>query len=428
MLFLLTIAIAIWFATASAQNLNISETPNCAHGCLVNSVSEQTACGAADIGCLCRSNDFINVVACCISSSCNYADQAKAISANVKLCSNANVTIPNYLGCSPSLASKFSASAAAVTQVGNAAIQSAVTIPTNGPVATFTGQPLFTGTCTSPAFAMVTMNGGGVLEYPWAGCSYDRPGCCPFDVNVGGTLSVCPSDYITTSEACCPSGWSIHTSTIGNQIPCVTILSTPLAAPSATGLRKRAPVSVIVTSQLYSLKYSLNPKKSGLSAGAKAGIAIGIIVGAAFGALLVAFIIHKRKLKSRGLSEGTIIGDGSFYGPTNKRSGTFSHAGSQPGHLSELPSPTVMSQGVPMGGGFWLPPAAPEPQSTPPPPPIPMQELPASTHMHEHHPMFQSSDNGPEQQPLPPVPAIRAGDEPPLSAGLVSPLEEPVRR
>ncbi|KAL8803863.1 MAG: hypothetical protein Q9182_002919 [Xanthomendoza sp. 2 TL-2023] len=423
MLFLLTFALAVWFATASAQNINISEVPTCAQACLINSASEQTACQGADVGCLCRSNDFVNVVACCISSSCSNTEQTKAIAANVKLCGSANVTVPNFLGCSPSLASKFSASAATVTQVNNAAIQSAVMIPTNGPVAVFTGRPLFTGTCTTPEFAMVTMNGGGVLEYPWAGCSYDRPGCCPFDVNVGGSLSVCPRDYTTTSNACCPSGWSIHTSSIGNNIPCVSTLATPLAAPSATGLRKRAPVSVIVTSQLYTLKYALKPKESGLSRGAKAGIAVGAVVAAIFGALLVAFIIHKRKVRSRGLSEGTIIGDGSFYGPTNKRSGTFSHTGSQPGQPSELPSPTGMPQGIPMNGGFWLP---PEPQSEPPPPPIPMQELPASTHMHEHHPMFQSSDSAQEQ--LPPVPAIKVGDEPSLSAGLVSPLEEPGRK
>ncbi|KAI4108078.1 MAG: hypothetical protein LQ339_002350 [Xanthoria mediterranea] len=301
-------------------------------------------------------------------------------------------------------------------------------VPTSGPLAMFTGRPLFTGTCTTPEFAMVTLNGGGVLEYPWAGCSSNRPACCPFDINVGGYLSVCPSDYTTTSSACCPSGWSIHTSSIGNQIPCVTVLSTPLAAPSATGLRKRAPISVIVTSQLYSLKYNLKPKKSSLSAGAKAGIAVGVILGAAFGALLVAFVIHKRKLRRRGLSEGTIIGDGSFYGPTNKRSRTFSHAGSQPGHVSELASPTDMPQGVPIGGGFWLLPASPEPQAPPPLPPIPMQELPASTHMHEHHPMFQSHENRVEQQPLPPVPTIRTGDETDTSAGLVSPLEHPVGR
>ncbi|KAL8678122.1 MAG: hypothetical protein Q9186_005493 [Xanthomendoza sp. 1 TL-2023] len=419
MLFLLTFALAVWFATVSAQNINISE-----QACLINTASEQTACQGADVGCLCRNNDYINVVACCISSSCSNSEQAKAIAANVKLCASANVTVPNFLGCSPSLASKFSASAATVTQVNNAAIQSAVMVPTNGPVAAFKGRPLFTGTCTTPEFAMVTMSGGGVLEYPWAGCSYDRPGCCPFDVNVGGSLSVCPSDYTTTSNACCPSGWSIHTSSIGNNVPCVSSLATPLAAPSATGLKKRAPVSVIVTSQLYTLKYALKPQKSGLSTGAKAGIAVGVAVAAIFGALLIAFIIHKRKLRSQGLSEGTIIGDGSFYGPTNKRSGTFSHTGSQPGQQpSELPSPTV---GVPMGGGgFWLPPEA---SSTPPPPPIPMQELPASTHIHEHHPMFQPTEDSAPEQPPPPVPTIRVGDEPPLSAGLVSPLEEPGKR
>ena len=134
----------------------------------------------------------------------------------MKLCASVNVSIPNYLGCSPSLASKFSASAATTGQQSpasqsNAAssysgqIQSAVMLPTSGPVATFTGRALFTGTCTSPEYAMVTMDGGGVLEYPWAGCSNDRPGCCPFDIKVGGLLNVCPSDYTTTSGACCPS-------------------------------------------------------------------------------------------------------------------------------------------------------------------------------------------------------------------------------
>ncbi|KAL8670301.1 MAG: hypothetical protein Q9168_005156 [Polycauliona sp. 1 TL-2023] len=436
MLFLLPIVVAFWLATASAQNLNISDVPTCAHGCLVNSISEQTSCGLADVACLCKSSDFINVVACCVTSSCSNADQSKAISANVKLCANAGVTISNNQGCNPSLASKFSSSTASVTQVGDAQIQSAGTLPTSGPVANFNGHPLFTGTCTSPEFAMYTLDGPGgaaVLQFPWAGCSFDRPGCCPYDIQLGGELSVCPSDYITTSNACCPSGWSIHTSTIGNQLPCVTSLATPLSAPSssATGLRKRAPVSVIITNQLYSLKYSLETQKPGLSAGAKAGIAVGIVVGAAFGALLVAFIIHKRKLRRRGLREGTIIGGGhnSFYGPTNKRSGTFSHAGStHPSHIAELPSPTVDYQGVPMGGGFWLPPAAPSRQATPPPPPIPMQELPASTHLHEHHPMFQPSENEAEQHPLPPVPTMNIADETPMSAGLVSPMDEPHRR
>ncbi|KAL8838519.1 MAG: hypothetical protein Q9170_002099 [Blastenia crenularia] len=296
-------------------------------------------------------------------------------------------------------------------------------IPTSGPVATFAGRALFTGTCTSPEYSMVTMDGGGVLEYPWAGCSNDRPGCCPFDISVGGILSVCPNDYTTTSNACCPSGWAIHTSSIGNQIPCVSTLTTPLAAPSVTGLRKRAPVSVVVTSQLYTLKYALKPKKGGLSAGAKAGIAVGIILAVVFGALFISLVIHKRKLRKRELSERTIIGDGSLYGP--KRDGTLSYAGSHPSHPSELPSPSAVNPEIPPGGGFWYPATAPERTPTPPPPPVPMQELPASTHMNEHHPAFQSSQQESEQLP---GPIIHIHEDSPSSARLVSPLEEPIRR
>lgn len=426
---LAVVVIVTLFATGITQNINIPELPVCAQGCLINAASEQSSCTGADVACLCKNYDFINVVACCISSSCNKDDQTKAINANVKLCSSANVSIPNYLGCSPELASKFTATASTRSSSSSqntdassytGTLQSAVFVPTSGPVATFAGNALFTGSCTSPEYAMVTMDGGGVLEYPWAGCSNDRPDCCPFDIKVGGLLSVCPKDYTTTSNACCPSGWAIHTSSIGNQIPCVSILRTPLAAPSITGMRKRAPVSVVVTTQLYTLKYALEPKKGGLSIGAKAGIAVGVVLAAIFGALTIGLIIQKRKLKNQGLKEGAVIGDGSYYG--SKR---YSHAGSHPSHFSELPSPSAMPPGIPVGGGFWIPPPAPERIPTPPPPPIPIQELPASTHMNEHHPAFQSPDQEIDRQP---IPIVHVNDEPPMSAGLVSPLDEPIRR
>ncbi|KAL8870296.1 MAG: hypothetical protein Q9174_003630 [Haloplaca sp. 1 TL-2023] len=270
------------------------------------------------------------------------------------------------------------------------------------------------------------MLGGGVLEYPWAGCSNDRPGCCPFDPKVGGVLNMCPSDYYTTSSACCPTGWTIHTSSVGGQLPCVSTLTSPLAAPSVTGLRKRvhrvsdlpkrAPVSVVVTSQLYTQKYALKAKKAGLSAGAKAGIAVGIVVASIFGALLVALIIKKRKRRNQGLREGTIIGGGSMF--SDKRSGTFSQAGSHPGHMSDM----HMQQGIPVGGGFWIPPPAPARDPTPPPPPIPIQELPASTHIHEHHPAFQPSGDAPQP---PPAKALNTHDD--AAAALVSPLDPPNR-
>ncbi|KAL8955157.1 MAG: hypothetical protein Q9183_006768, partial [Haloplaca sp. 2 TL-2023] len=200
---------------------------------------------------------------------------------------------------------------------------------------------------------------------------------------------------------------------------------THLVTPSITGLRKRAltindlrkraPVSVVVTSQLYTQKYALQPKKAGLSAGAIAGIAVGVVVASIFGALLVALIIKKRKRRNQGLREGAIIGGGSMF--SDKRSGTFSQAGSHPGHMSDM----HMQQGIPVGGGFWIPPPAPARDPTPPPPPIPVQELPASTHIHEHHPAFQSSEDPPQP---PPAQTFNIRDE---ATGLVSPLDPPNR-
>ncbi|KAL8900362.1 MAG: hypothetical protein Q9207_005732 [Kuettlingeria erythrocarpa] len=199
--------------------------------------------------------------------------------------------------------------------------------------------------------------------------------------------------------------------------------------PSISGLSKRAPVSVVVTSQVYTLKYSLKPKKGGLSIGAKAGIGAGAGVAAIFGALFVSLVIHKRRIRSQSIREGTIIGgNGKYYGPA--QSDTFSQVGSHPSHMGDLPSPMTMRQ-MPIGGGFWIPPAATErlPSPPPPPAPVPMQELPASTHIHEHHPMFQPSEDDPEpglgERPRL---TLQHNGEPPGSAGLVSPMEEADRR
>jgi len=151
---------------------------------------------------------------------------------DTNLCASVNVTLPNYLGCpqattinnvkttvqvaidlgsyaaSSSTLSKRKSSATAAT-TGTAAVSETLepgySLATTGPVATFTGGKILTGTCVTAQYATVTMPAGGILEYPWVGCSYEDPGCCPFDVNVGGKLSVCPADYTTTSGACCPS-------------------------------------------------------------------------------------------------------------------------------------------------------------------------------------------------------------------------------
>ncbi len=91
------------------------------------------------------------------------------------------------------------------TNYNTGSIEAGPSVATTGPVATFTGMPLLTGTCTIPQLATTTLNAGITLDYLWMGCSEEAADCCPFDIKVGGRLSVCPHDYITTSNACCPT-------------------------------------------------------------------------------------------------------------------------------------------------------------------------------------------------------------------------------
>ena len=145
----------------------------------------------------------------------------EAVAFNSQLCAGVNITIPNFIGCAATAnavsggtkTSKLSSSSTSGPAKSSPAfsasilqkIGSAVTLPASPPVAQFTGGPLLEGSCTNPQFASVTVAGGDTLEYPWLGCSYKNPGCCPFDIHIGGFLSVCPDDYATTGRACCPS-------------------------------------------------------------------------------------------------------------------------------------------------------------------------------------------------------------------------------
>ncbi len=140
---------------------------------------------------------------------------------NSQLCGNVNVTVPFFVGCpsetttdsrgstttilTNSAGETASHGGAVPTQDSTGTLEDGPSVATTGPLATFTGNPLLTGTCTMPQVAAITLDAGNVLEYPWMGCSKEAPDCCPFDVSIGGRLSVCPHDYFATSNACCPT-------------------------------------------------------------------------------------------------------------------------------------------------------------------------------------------------------------------------------
>ena len=307
------------------------------------------------------------------------------------------MTLPT--GAAGSSVSVSLASTSTVTDV-----MPVVTTPANGPVAAYTANVLLSGTCTNPSIATYTMPNNGLLQLPWVGCSNQRSSCCPYDISSAGSLSVCPSDYITTASACCPSGWSVYSSTIAGHIPCYTTPALPLVAPSVPAAAAGAPSPSIISNQLFTLRYPLAQSSSALSSGAIAGIAVGAIAGAALLALAMFFLVRRRRShasairaatvrsrharelepeefspttpKTPGSGGGAPSASASGAGDGVSRSATTRTAGADPvsAHPSELPSPpsaspTNRSQWG--GGGGATTPAT---------------ELPGSTFLHEHHP------------------------------------------
>jgi hypothetical protein len=324
----------------------------------------------------------------------------------------------------------------------------AFTLTSGGPTATFTGQAILTGSCTIPAIASYSPVAGNILEFPWVGCSPESPNCCPFPLADEGPLTVCPTDYFTTDGACCPSGWALlPTPLFPDMTPCYTTPALPLVPPTPTGSASTSPT--IVSTQLFTLRYPLinNTTTSGISNGAIAGIIVGSIAIA--GIILTALLLWRRanaRRKADDLSKATVAipmgqaisttGNALYspvsphnsvpHSPGHKSLGGFSvhtnmNTSPQQGAgepIPELPSPPSTSQEVGRGpytsGGYIntgsgimspvgnqsgiLSAASGSIRMGSPtsqvgggidgPPRTPVMELPGSTFLHEHHPMY----------------------------------------
>ena len=329
---------------------------------------------------------------------------------NIQLCNTHNVSIPDFVGCSP-LETSFSyqpgqtvtsqkppeSAVSTITQ-----IDKAFTTTADGPVASYSGNILLSGTCAAPHIATYTLPNGGLLAYPWVGCSDQNPNCCPFPLSAQGPLTVCPYDYYTTASACCPSGWSVYTSDIAGQTPCFTdppmdLVASTISTPSGA----RSPTAI--KSKLFTLRYTLSPPSPGLSDGVKAGIGVGAAAGAALIIGIVLWWRRHRRLRAQAVRDATIprnipeIHDiSSPASPSSKYQQAMSSpiaasASPRTPHLSELPSPTRQ--------GYWdqrvnTPTSGSSQQDAMFHAPRQVSEMMGDTNIHEHHPAFKPQNMG----------------------------------
>lgn len=71
-------------------------------------VGDQIAgCGQGDIKCVCENDQFLDNIACCLSSACDEEGKDQAVSFARQICTGAGVEVPDEVVCTnPSDASK----------------------------------------------------------------------------------------------------------------------------------------------------------------------------------------------------------------------------------------------------------------------------------------------------------------------------------
>ena len=196
-------------------------------------------------------------------------------------------------------------------------------------------------------------------------------------------------------------GWSIHTSALAGETPCVSSLSLPLVPP--TIIASPGVSASAITNQLFTYKYALAAKPSNkLSSGAIAGTAIGSISAIALTLVIIILLIRRRHAKARTERKTsttsrpeTIVKGHSELDPDTKAVSELPTPHSQDTKgLSELQSPQSPELAERPVWSFRLPTSPSElahnvvyemPAALP-------VEMEGSTYIDEHHPPRYSDD------------------------------------
>ncbi|KAI7369427.1 hypothetical protein KC354_g1918 [Hortaea werneckii] len=131
------------FAGAVLAQVDISNLPSCAFGCVTN----LGGCNQLDINCICSDSELISGLACCVSKECDTEDQDKTIQFAQNLCGGEGV---DNLPTSATCASTASATASSTgTRTGTAAGAAGTTSTDASTSMMATGSSSMTMTATS---------------------------------------------------------------------------------------------------------------------------------------------------------------------------------------------------------------------------------------------------------------------------------------
>jgi len=101
-------AITIGLAGTSFGQFN--GVPTCGQSCLTKYISggNIAGCSSLNVACICSNQSFLSDVACCLSVSCDAADQQIATNFADNLCKANGVTVPTAVVCTSTAASTAS--------------------------------------------------------------------------------------------------------------------------------------------------------------------------------------------------------------------------------------------------------------------------------------------------------------------------------
>ncbi|PMD46022.1 hypothetical protein L207DRAFT_506989 [Hyaloscypha variabilis F] len=271
--------------------------PSCWNGCITAAVEANPACydsygaGIEATSCYCgqEQGGYATDVECCANAVCAATDYAAGRVVARSICSSLgqpDLTDGSFVcGTSTTIFYTGIADAGTITAASpTTAAGSTKAAASVGSSTSALASNVLTASCGSPTFTSVIAS-ATTTSFPLIGCAPNNPSCCPYNINVGGALSACPTGYSTISNtACCPSGWSLYSSPLGNEVPCVTTPVFDLTAPNSTATGTSV---VVIVNRIFALQYQLSTAttsaaaaSSGLSTGAKAGIGAGVGVTA----------------------------------------------------------------------------------------------------------------------------------------------------